>query len=367
MHGTQPTSRTTGDTTGDGDASGAREPRRPTPIPPGHLAASRIPTPRDVEMRRIQRLMDENPDGTRRLVEDLMGRGRLGLHARPVADAAAALDAAVDERVDALAGVGIPVAAGDVTVIHREPVTPKRGRHLASTLAFLAAAAVVLGIAPGGAPAAQAAVIPVTRPIVVTASGPTARVAVDVVSTAPMFRSGGHGVIVRAGGATLYGTAASSAPGPQLVRVSGVVSSAVLTPGTTTATVTDIGDYRSTTVPITVLRQSRVAIDQVTPLPGGVLVTGRAMHYDLPTGVYRGDLVSPVQVQQWVAGGRWMTVQTVTTVGSDGSVAALVPGAGRMVVRLVRPAGATVTGGASGWRAAVALPTAPARGGWPVR
>lgn len=318
------------------DGTAASCPRWPEPTPPGQ------------------------PGGLQALARDVAARGQLGLRPRPAEAALAELDAEIDARV-----AGIPVTVGDVTVVHREPISRKQARHLAAVVGgALAVASAVLGVTPGGAPVAQAAVLPVTRPIVVTVSGPSARVDATMVSTSAMTADGGHGVVLQAGRVFLQGTGGKSR-GPALVRVVGQVASSLLTPGTTPARVVDIGDGVGATAPFTVLRQSRVTITSVTGVAGGVRVTGTSAHYDIPTRAYRGDLLSTVLVQRWT-GATWVTVTTAATTGPEGAVAAVVPApAGIVYVRLVRPVGATVTGAPSAWRTAVALPTAATPGTTP--
>ncbi len=97
--------------------------------------------------------------------------------------------------------------------------------------------------------------------------------------------------------------------------------------------------------PVVVLRKSLVT-GRVTALPGAALVTGTVKHWDATSRSWRGDQASPVLVQALELG-HWVTPATVTT-APDGSVAAYVAlSEGVQVLRLVRPAGATVTGGAS--------------------
>lgn len=219
----------------------------------------------------------------------------------------------------------------------------------AGTVALLASGVICTG-------RAHAAVFPV-RPVtlVVTVSGPSARIGLDAVSTAPMFRDGGHGVVLRDGPMVIFGTGAGdNSTGTALVHVGGTVASRLLTPGTTTATLTDVGDGGVAGIRLTVLRASRVTLGPVAAVGSGlVLVTGQSSHYDLASGGYRGDAASPVLLQVLTAG-KWTAVSASTT-APDGSVcilARLAPG--RQVLRLVRPAGATVTGGASASHAAPA-------------
>lgn len=260
------------------------------------------------------------------------------------------------------------LAAPGVTVLPERDLASRSRRGLR----LVVGAAVGLAAVAGLAAPAQAAVIPLTKPVVVTVSGPTAAVSLDVISTAPMFADGGHYVTLRDGalalGAHGYG---GSEGGAAWVHIGARVPSRLLTPGTTTATLTDLGDGRASRVPVTVLRQSQVVIDSAVGFPGGVLVTGRALHYDVPSGVYRGDLASPVQVQVLVGVGpaaRWKMVDTRTTTPDGGVFAVIGATPGRVQVRLVRPAGATVTGAASAVRMLTALP-ASTRGdlpGWTV-
>ena len=230
----------------------------------------------------------------------------------------------------------------------------RRTRRLA---ALVAAGAVAAGALVGVAPAADAAVVPVSSSARIVISGPTARVQVTAWSTAPETGDGGHALAVSVAGTTLWGASTVPDMAPELVTVTGTVRSAALTPGTSKVLVTDIGDGKWTTVPVTVVRQSAVKASTVV-YPGGVLVMGTAKHYDPRTGGYTGDVASPVQVQEWTSG-KWVTVQTVTTAGPDGAVAAMIPVPfGPALLRLVRPAGTTVTGAVSALQAVV-VP-----GGW---
>jgi len=222
-----------------------------------------------------------------------------------------------------------------------------RARRLYRLLAAGGAALALAGVAvlaPTGTPAAEAAVVP-TAPVRVVISGPTARVSVTALSTAAETGSGGHGLAVSVAGITLWGCSRTAGMGPQMVTVAGTVRSAALTLGSSSVLVTDIGDGTYRLVPATVLRQSQVTAT-AAGYPGGLVVTGRAAHYDPRTGGYAGDVASPVRVQVSTLGG-WVTVQTLTT-AVDGTVVGVVTiPAGVHSVRLVRPAGATVTGATS--------------------
>ena len=226
-------------------------------------------------------------------------------------------------------------------------VLPSRRGRLAATWRVIGGGLAVGALAVAllaPAPHADATVIPLTRPVVLVVSGPTTRLDDDVVSTAPTTRDGGHIVTLTDGPLTVLGVAG---PTP-LVHLGAAVASRQLTPGTTTATLTDVGDGTTTTIPITVLRQSRITASVQLVPGGGMLILGNARHYDATTGSYRGDLASPVAVQVFESG-RWATAITATTVGADGAVAQLLTApAGTWSIRLVRPAGATVTGATSG-------------------
>lgn len=131
--------------------------------------------------------------------------------------------------------------------------------------------------------------------------------------------------------------------------VSGVVDSRGLAAGRQRWELDDASGDPITPVTVDVLRQSTVTISQAWALPGGVVVGGRAAHYDIATGKAKGDLNSQVAVQILRAG-RWVTVAQAMT-AADGSIAAYLPAApGRTAVRLVRARGANVTGGTSAAR-----------------
>ena len=145
-----------------------------------------------------------------------------------------------------------------------------------------------------------------------------------------------------------------------------LASVAIVAPtGTTPAQAATVVRVVSTPAhPVVVVRKSLVTA-QAVAIPGGAYIAGSVKHYDAPTNSWKGDQNSPVQVQALELG-RWVTPETVTT-APDGSVAAVVylP-TGVNVVRLVRPAGATVTGGASVVRVVTvpAMPAADGATGW---
>jgi hypothetical protein len=258
---------------------------------------------------------------------------------------------------DLLADAGTTVVPGKPRRFrpqHANVTAPKR------RVALAVAGGLLLGlglIAAGAADGAHAAVFPVVpaagKPITVTVSGPSARIDADVVSTAPEFADGGHGVILRAGRLQIVGTGdGGSEGGPALVHLGRTVSSSLLTPGTTTATLTDIGDGTSRRMPLQVLRQSRVGLDCVLPISAGVMVWGSASHYDIPTGTYKGDQASTVTlVLRSVRTGRVLATKVTPTM-SDGHFFQIVdmPASnptGDITVTAVRDRGANVTGGTS--------------------
>lgn len=347
-----------------------------TPITPASLAAELDQTVVDelaatvagvqdlateIGYTRLLAAVNPMPNEARIIAQQLLNHQA---HARELAALLEGQTAAISALLQGTATDAIE-AEHAVTVAERDTVrlqakADSRRRWLWRLGTVVAAGALYVGMFGGDM--AHAAVIPVTpRSITLTVAGPTARIDLDVVSTAPETFDGGHGVLLTDGRLQVWGTGAGgNEGGAALVHVGATVRSSLLTPGTTTARLTDIGDGRSISIPVTVLRQSRVTAASISGFPGGFVVTGKASHYDLGTGAYRGDLASTVQVQVFKAG-RWTTVANAPT-AADGSVAAAVPSApGRFSVRLVRLAGANVTGGTSAIRM-VTVPLMSARG-----
>ena len=293
-------------------------------------------------------MLDERPDTQTLKRLTLAYDRRRGLTTTLVSPSTT-VDEAVDAAVDRLADVvdaNPHLASLTTTRIPRQVV---RRVIVLPVVALLAGLGLVTGT-----PRAEAAVIPLSsRPIVLTVSGPTARLDVDMVSTAPTTRDGGHIVTLVDGPLTTLGVAGTGfGGGPALVHLGATVPSRELTPGTTMATLTDIGDGLTAQVPVTVLRQSRVTATVQMVQGGRMLIVGAVSHFDLSTGTYRGDLASPVLVQV-LEHGTWVTAATVTTTGPTGAVAQVLtaPQAGTWQVRLVRPMGATVSGATSPVRA----------------
>jgi hypothetical protein len=104
------------------------------------------------------------------------------------------------------------------------------------------------------------------------------------------------------------------------------------------------GDVQRVTV--TLKRRTVVSRPFVEACGTWVYVRGLVRHYSPVTGGYGPSKASPVRVQKRTPAG-WVTVATLTT-DTRGVVAGYAPvGAGRVVVRLVRLDGATVTAATS--------------------
>ena len=203
------------------------------------------------------------------------------------------------------------------------------------------------------APTAEAQVLPtktytVASPLRLVVSGPSTRLTLPVVSTIPggirarlSIRLAGDQI----GEADVTGRT-------QAGTVDVPVPSRLLVPGPQVAEVEDLRDPLAPVlrVPVQVVRQSRVVVDQVASWPGGLVISGRALHFDAPTGGYKPDLASAVLVQVSRDGKTWTTKATIGT-DAQGSVTAVVNGqtspTGKILVRLVRQPGTTVTGGMS--------------------
>ena len=239
-------------------------------------------------------------------------------------------------------------------IAERTPSAPRRGRVWGvGTVAGVAMVASLIG----GASGAQAAVLPVA-PVRVVLSSPTTTVHFNVTATVPAGADGGFGIEV--GRPSLhYGVVLGDAysDGPQF-QVAAPTPSADMPLGQERWEAMDDGDGRVTGVLVDVLRQSRVTLNPVVGVLGGLLVTGRVTHYDPQHNDYRGDQASPVQVQA-LESGRWVTVASTMT-APDGSVCTVVPlGQGRWTVRIVRSQGVNVSGATSSARVGV-VPQQPA-------
>lgn len=105
---------------------------------------------------------------------------------------------------------------------------------------------------------------------------------------------------------------------------------------------------------VTAKRETKVSAPLLTAMPEFTIVSGIVSHYDPRLGGYMGDSLSPVVIQE-SRGGTWITVRIVTTSLRGGFSAMTKLGAGRHTLRLVRPVGATVTGG-TGIPASVYVP-----------
>jgi hypothetical protein len=194
------------------------------------------------------------------------------------------------------------------------------------------------------APATQAKadVVQVPRSATVVVSGPSTIVDLGTVRTT---RSSTVIVAWNALGPVLVRRASSSGT----TRLRERVSSAWLTPGTSRWEVEDDTDSRVLGLSVSVLRRSKVvAPTLIRSGPRTVLVSGVSKHYDIKTGGYTGDSLSPVLIQVYKAK-TWRTVKTATTT-TKGIFATRIPVTrGVTTVRIVRPVGYVggVTGGTS--------------------
>lgn len=191
------------------------------------------------------------------------------------------------------------------------------------------------------APATQAKadVIQVPRSATVVVSGPSTIVDLGTVRTT---KSSTVVVAWNALGPVLVRRASSSGT----TRLRERVSSAWLVPGTSRWEVEDDTDSRVLGLSVSVLRRSRVAAPKLVRSGSSVLVSGTSTHYDIKTGGYTGDSLSPVLIQVYRAK-TWRTVKTATTT-TKGAFSARIPAMrGVMTVRIVRPVGYVggVTGG----------------------
>lgn len=210
-------------------------------------------------------------------------------------------------------------------------VMPPRTGVPVRLLAVAAAALMVTAFAWvfGGDPA-HAAVAPRPAGVTLTLAGPTVAVRVPVpgatVAAWMQTTTGAVRLSVRRGFAVAVLPSVLVRPGESVIELDQIGASVVR-------------------IPVTARRQSRVSAPMPTAWGGSMLVQGVVSHYDPATGGYRGDVASPVQVQVLPldGAGRWVTVATLTT-DPTGAVVGLVPPMPGMV-RLIRPVGATVTGG----------------------
>lgn len=215
-------------------------------------------------------------------------------------------------------------------------------RVVTTGLAVLAVTLGIVAAAPAGD--AQAATIPLERPVRVTISGPTAVLATQVAATAPTTARGAGRFI--AVSAPLYGGAqvrvgTFAAPGTVVpVRVAEPSRAFVL--GRSTWMTRDLGDGRLTPMPVDARQASRILAASVVAQGGGVAdATVWVNHYSAARGAWVSSAYAPVQVQAWLGDG-WVTVANLTT-DANGWAGGPVPAAGD-VLRFVRPDGAQVWG-----------------------
>lgn len=212
--------------------------------------------------------------------------------------------------------------------------------------ARLAATAAVVAVAGAVAAPAQAAPVPVSQPVQVTISGPTATL--RAVVQAPAKLLGSHCVAVSAptpqGGQVRVGAWCS---GTATVVVTVTMAAARFKPGPSVWKVRDLGDGKLADLAVITRQQSRFTSANIVPTGmGAVWVDTHLSHYKASTGRHVSSQQSPVwlQIRQ---GGAWVTVMRMVT-DSTGRVEGLAAApAGLHTYRLVRPAGSTVTDAAT--------------------
>jgi hypothetical protein len=143
----------------------------------------------------------------------------------------------------------------------------------------------------------------------------------------------------------LVGAASSREPG--VLTVTGRLETQRISPGLNRLQVLDDVDGRGRSILIDLRRRSRVAITRTDVLPDGrVSLAVRVRHYDTQTGKFAASRLSPVQVQERVAG-KWVTLATVTSDRAGLGHTVLTATQGTHRYRAVRPAGVTVTSATS--------------------
>lgn len=291
-----------------------------------------------------------------------LNAGRLPQHVRDLRDAELARiraerpggDLRLLNRVDQITidrNVARALAHAErrTTALGGGTAVPARRRPLRLALAAVAAVGALLVGGTAVAPQASAQIVVTTstpytvaRPLEVVVAGPTARIVAPLWSTQPGPMVAAAGMQTRSLGyieTIVWGRGRGA-------ELDWTLPSTLLTPGPGVVELADLhGEDPVTRLPIAVRRQSRVSATAI-PLPGGVVVSGRATHYDIGTGRYAGDQKSPVLVQRLV-GARWVTVATAMT-SPDGTFLAAVRSApGKASLRGVRPVGRDVTGATS--------------------
>lgn len=218
----------------------------------------------------------------------------------------------------------------------------RHGRGRAGRLTFTGAVlvmAILSGAGPTTTPARAAAITPTTPPLQVVLAGPTVQVKVNLVSGSTIAATGLHVSVVQGPGVVLWAGGAS----PDLVAT-GTLGTAALTVGAQTWSVIDAGNGRVSSLPVLVLRQSRLTSTTLTAAGHGkAIISVGLQHYDAASGRWAASKLSPVQVLVWRAG-RWTPVVTLTTDAATGrATGTLSLPSGRQQVRVQRPEGATVT------------------------
>lgn len=240
-----------------------------------------------IDLPKIEQMIDKNPAGTRRLLDDIAARTVRRLIVLPAIALAAA------------AGIGVssPAPAQAAPV----PVTP-------------------ISAGPVAYPAVRA-----------TITGPTVRIAFRVRGDAAQAWIQTTSQPARM--SVTRGTASITLPATR-VRVGESVAEVATR------------DWSVSRVRITVTRASRVALDRPVGDLGGVVVTGTATHYDVRTRQYAGDQQSQIRFTATTLDGRVVRVDGNTSrAGVATATLPLTPG--RWTVTATRLPGATVTGASS--------------------
>ena len=263
---------------------------------------------------------------------------------------------------DVTATVGVALTNRQAAASTIRLTGPLVRRILAAAAAALVLAGTVTVTGPTtGASAAVA-------PIVVVAAGGTVTVPVQVPCTRPSTARGDCLVGVLAPttlGLLEVGYATGTTGVGQAVTVRAAISAATLHAGTQTWWVHDYADDAMQPLPVRVVRPSQVAAPFLyttgtVPAPtavsptstaaasaGGVVVGAvQVTHRDLASGRWTGSQQSPVRVERMV-GGRWVLAATWTTDRTGVARGQMQLPWGVHMVRVVRPAGDSVTAATS--------------------
>jgi len=140
--------------------------------------------------------------------------------------------------------------------------------------------------------------------------------------------------------ATRIGTATSRRPGFLVVTAS--LDATRVVPGLNRVQVKDDADGDSRTITLDLRRRSRVTITHAEFRSSGrVALEVKVWHYDPKLGRFAPSKLSPVRLQEKVAGS-WVPIAQVTTDATGLARALLQAGPGLHDYRAIRPNGATV-------------------------